>query len=542
MRGLAAAAAIGLAAAAAGPVPAASADEPTRAWAVIDAPDRIALPVPSAGGGPVAPHAGYGFYDGGETFPAPENVRFVIDATGLEGVATIAANHESCTAEGAVVTCVDDGSLHAPWEPFTLTAVPGAGLGAKGTLTYEVTADRATGDTASSEVVVGAPELVVGTLPDRKGLKPGDTVELPLTVRNTGTLPTERIDLRLRGVPGLTFTSRPENCRFMPDDSYDGPGVHCAVEHELAPGGTAVLDEPLEVRVTEKALATWIDYSATAVPAGSPGDPNGTPGTGAPLGMEPAGGGDFEDDGSGTVELLADNHADFAARGGGITRAKGDPGSGTVSFGVVNNGPAAAYRRDRKPLLYVDVTLPEGVTAVGNPVDEEPDEDASGECLVYGDGDGTGRFEPGHRRYLCPQAPTEEPGRGQTYTLEVRIAEGAEKAGNEGTVRLVPGPEGFSADDPDAANDTARITFARTPGEGPEPSPSPSEPAGGADGGKDGNGGPEGGSGSSGGNGAEGPGGSLASTGTSGTVTAAAAAALLAAGGAAVLLAVRRRS
>ncbi|GAA2430843.1 hypothetical protein [Streptomyces macrosporus] len=544
MTGLATAAAIGMVAAAVGPAPAASAqDEPTRSWAVIDAPSRIELPTPSEGGGPVAPYAGYGFHDGGHTFPWPKNVRFVIDAGGLAGVATIKANHEDCTAEGAVVTCVDDGNLHAPWEPFTLTAAPDAEPGARGTLRYEVTADDATGDTAASEVVVGAPKLVVGALPDHAGLEPGDTVELPLTVRNTGTLPTERIDLRLRGVPGLRFASRPENCRFTPEDAYDGPGVHCAVEHALAPGEAATLDRPLTVETTEEAMATWIDYSVSAVPADGEKDPNGTPGTDAPLGLKPATGGDFEEGDSGSVDILVDNHADFAVRGGEIVRAKGDAGRGSLSFGLVNDGPAAAWRKDREPLLYVDVTLPEGVTAVSNVIDEEPDDDASGECLVYVDENRTRRFEPGHRRYLCPEAPTESPGGGQTYRLGVKIAEGAERAGNEGTVRIVPGPGEFSVNDPDPENDTARITFADAPGGGPSASPSPSKPAGGTDGGSDGGGdggsGGDKGAGDTGGTGT--PDGSLASTGAPGTGLIAAVAAALAAGGAAVLLAVRRR-
>ena len=46
-------------------------------------------------------------------------------------------------------------------------------------------------------------------------------------------------------------------------------------------------------------------------------------------------------------------------------RKPGKPGTRrTLTFGVVNEGTASVYRRDGKPVVLVDVTLPKGVTAL----------------------------------------------------------------------------------------------------------------------------------------------------------------------------------
>ncbi|MEK8171996.1 hypothetical protein NKH77_29695 [Streptomyces sp. M19] len=229
--------------------------------------------------------------------------------------------------------------------------------GATGTLTYEVTADRATGDTSSSKILVGSPELAVGKVPDRTGLKPGSRVEVPIVVRNTGDVATERIDLRLTGTHGLTVADKPGNCRFG-EEYDDSPWISCTLKTELGPGETAELNAPFGFTLGKDAMAPWVDFEATAVPAGDPEDPNGDPGTGSPVAFEDASGGDFEKGGESSVTFGAVNHADFAAKGGAIAPDKKDATKGRLSFGLVNHGPGAAYRKDGKPLAYADITLP----------------------------------------------------------------------------------------------------------------------------------------------------------------------------------------
>ncbi|MES4909476.1 MULTISPECIES: hypothetical protein [unclassified Streptomyces] len=539
-------------------VPAAYAeDEPTQPWAEITAPGQIALPSAADGQGAVAPHVSYSFADGGAEFPLPKNAKLVIDASGLEGVAAIKAKNEQCTASGAVVTCLDNGNLHGPWEPFTLTADSDAKPGASGTITYEVTADGATGDKGSSKVVVGSPRLVVGKLPDRDGLKTGATVDLPLAVRNTGDLPAERVDIQLTSVPGVEFTSKPKNCRFS-SEWDESARVYCSIDTAIEPGQSAKLSTPLTVKVTKAALAPWIDYEVQAVPAGSAENPNGTPGTGSPLAFTTTSGGDFETGGKSSVSLRTDNHADFRAVGGAIDPEDDNGTTGGLRFGLTNDGPAAAYRKDGRPILYADITLPEGVTGLTNRIDEEPDQDTTGECLTYVSATETKKFEPGHRRYLCPEASTELPGEGQTYGLGVKIAKDADKNAT-GTVKLVPGPAGFSTHDPNSGNDTAKITFkGASGGAGGSDGPSTGDDdntsgstsgsgsgsaSGSQDGGASGSGGS--GDGATGGDSSDGgsTGGTMALTGAGGiSLMAGGAAAALALGGAAVVVTRRRRA
>ncbi|MFC0601974.1 hypothetical protein [Streptomyces palmae] len=435
--------------------PAAFAEPPTQAYAVINAPAQAYIPA----GGPFAPNVSYSFADEGAEVPLPENAKLVIDASGLKGIATVQANNEQCTASGLVVTCEDNGNLHGPFEPYTVTPEAGAKPGTGGTVKYEVTADKATSDTAETKLTVGSPQVAVGKIQGRDGLKTGDTVSLPISVKNVGNLATERVDVWLNtGAPGLEFTSpKPKNCRFN-DDWDHNTAVYCSFDVALEPGKSATFSTPLRAKVTDQALANWVKYSAKAVSADESRDPNGEVGTDAAITLRPFTGGEFEQGAEGMATYNADNHADFAARGGAIKRDKKDPTTGSVAFGLVNNGPAAAYRHDGKPLVYVDVTLPEGVTATWNRVDEEPDEDATGECLTYVSEGQTKPFEGGHSRYLCPEASTELPGSGQTYSLGVKIAKDAPKDA-KGTVKLVPGPAGLDLRDTNTANDTAAITF-----------------------------------------------------------------------------------
>ncbi|MEK8171995.1 hypothetical protein NKH77_29690 [Streptomyces sp. M19] len=120
----AAGAVIALGAVVGAPSASADDDEPTQPWAEIQAPGQVSVPTAADAPDGVKPQVGYQFYDGGNLFPKPLNVKLTIDASGLDGIAKITSNSDQCTASGAVVTCADDGSLHAPWEPVTLTALP----------------------------------------------------------------------------------------------------------------------------------------------------------------------------------------------------------------------------------------------------------------------------------------------------------------------------------------------------------------------------------------------------------------------------------
>jgi len=500
---------------------------PTQSYASINAPAQIAVP---ASGTAVAPDAGYSFADDGvEGLPLPEHAKFVIDASGLKGIATIKAKNDQCTADGAIVTCLDNGNLHGPFEPFTLTAVPGTKPGDTGTLRYDVTADKATPDTATSKVVIGSPKVQVAALPAKSGLEPGQSVGYPVVLRNTGDLPTEQITVRLTGNAGVTFARKHSNCLYLPGDfNREDADVTCVFKTAIAPGDTVGFSNPLEGSLGKDAFHTWTDISAEAVPASSDTDTGGTPGKGAALTLTPATGSDFAD--SQRVTYDADNAADFLAVGAVLVPGK-KGSTHPLAFGLRNAGPAVVAHPGNKPVAYVDVTLPRGVVAKSVRVDEEPDDQASGDCFTYTGGK-TSPFEPGHRRYLCPDTVSEESGDGQMYRFEVSYEKDLVAGAARGTVTVRPGA-GIVLNDPDQSNDEAEITIG-APSASPSPSTSPSGTAT-----------PSAspsatGSVTSGGSGASGTSGSMASTGA-GFLPWLAAAAAAALGVGAIVFAMSRR-
>lgn len=446
-----------------------AADGPTQSYAVINAPAQIAVP---ATGTAIAPDAGYSFADDGvDGLPLPENAKFVIDASGLKGIATIKAKNDQCTTDGAVVTCLDNGNLHGPFEPFTLSAVAGAKPGDTGTLRYEVTADKATPATETSKVVIGSPKIQVAALPARSGLTPGQSVDYPVVLRNTGDLPTEQITVRLTGSPGVTFAGKHSNCLYLPGDfGRDDADVTCVFKTAIAPGDTVGFSDPLGGSLGKDAFHTWTDITAEALPASSGTDTGGTPGKGAALTLTPATGKDFAD--SHRVTYDADNAADFLAVGAVLTPGK-KGSTHPLAFGLRNAGPAVVAHPDGKPVAYAEVTLPEGVVAKSVRVDEEPDDQASGDCYTYTGGK-TSPFEPGHRRYLCPDTVAEESGDGQMYRFQVGYEKDLAAGAARGTVTVRPG-DGIVLNDPDESNDEAAITVGDA---SPSPSPSPSASGG----------------------------------------------------------------
>ncbi|OON75552.1 hypothetical protein B1H18_22680 [Streptomyces tsukubensis] len=447
--------------------------KPDRPWATIDAEGQSALPAgePGARGKTVPSLAGYSFHDGGDFFPAPRNVVFRIDVSDLKGVAAVKVTNDRCTRNSAVITCPDDGALHAPEHPFGLAAAEGAKAGAHGTITYEVTADRATGDRSTAEVTVGAPELHVGALPSKTGLRPGDAVALPVVLRNTGDLPTERTVVAIEGGPGVAYAKKYRNCQYLSGDYGTLSSVRCVFDDTVRPGASVAFSSPLAGSLTKDAFHSWTEYSAEPVAPGTGTDTGGERGSGPELRLTPTHAGEeFADRRQVTYE--ASNSADFRAVG--ATLKPGARGhKAQLTFGLVNEGPATVADREGLPVASVDVRLPEGVVATDVYVDEEPDFDADGNCRTYVNPTTTKPFEPGHRHYVCPDAPSETNGDGQEFRFTVRydedIAEGA-----SGEVTLLPG--GVALNDPDQSNDTAPLSVG-DPTSSPTPSPSPTPSA-----------------------------------------------------------------
>ncbi|MFD4561398.1 LPXTG cell wall anchor domain-containing protein [Streptomyces sp. NPDC058469] len=449
---------------------------PTQAYATIEADKQLNV-------GPAAQsvHVGWMFYDGGANVPVPTNQTLVIDARDLAGIASVAVDDPRCTAAGQVLTCVDKDDSQQPYVDFTVRADAGAALGATGTLKYTVSAEHGTGATAEAKVVVGVPDLVVGKVPDVTHAKIGSRIELPLQLRNTGDLATDRrIMLRWESLGGLVFDRKFSNCTYGDGDDPVEPGsqasVTCVFTAPVAAGATVELSSPLTATVGEHVLTAVTDYSAELLKPGVQPGGGIYPGTGPELTLVPASGaGDgFESGATGRVSVSADSSADLAATAAVTPRRTA--GEWTLTLNAVNHGPASAYGIGDKAVALVDVVLPKGTVATGNAF-EEGEDTPYGECFLWVSDTRTAPFAAGHRHYVCPVPRGIAAGKSQLFVLWVKPAKDYDDAKGTATVR--PGPAGIPLHDPNAANDSVTFAFD-TSTASPSSSASSPSPASGA--------------------------------------------------------------
>ncbi|WP_262062321.1 hypothetical protein [Streptomyces sp. STR69] len=428
---------------------------PTQAYATINAEAQL-----NVGAAAQSATVSWNFTDDGAQVPLPTNIALVIDARDLAGVASVTVDDPRCTADGQVFTCVNKDVYQQESVDFTLRAATGAALGADGTLKYAVTADHATGATARTKVVVGVPNLVVGKVPDITHAGLGSRIDLPLRLRNTGDLATDRrIMLRWESVGGLVFDRKFSNCKYGDGDDPVEPGsqasVTCIFTAPVAAGATVELSSPLTATVGAHVLTAVTDYSAELLKPGVQPGGGSEQGTGPELTLVPASGaGDgFESGATGRVTVSADSSADLAATAD--VKPGRRTGEWTLGLNAVDHGPASVYGADSKAVALVDVVLPKGTVATGNAF-EEGEDGPYGECLLRVSSTRTAPFEAGHRHYVCPVPHGLAAGKSQQFALWVRTTEGYN--GAKGTATVLPGPAGVPLHDPDAANDS--VTFA----------------------------------------------------------------------------------
>ncbi|MDN3020674.1 hypothetical protein [Streptomyces sp. S.PB5] len=430
---------------------------PTRAHATVEAEKQL-----NVGSAAQAVHAGWMFWDGGAQVPAPENETIVIDARGLSGVASVAVDDPRCEADGRVFTCVNTDSSQQRGVEFTLRADAAATPGASGTITYTVSADHAEGATAKAKVVVGVPELVVADVPDVTGAEPGSRIEIPLRLRNTGDLATDRrIMVSWVSAGGLDFDHKFSNCAYENGDDVGLWGSRASVTcvfpvgpDSVPAGATVELSSPLTATVGERVLTAVTDYSVELLRPGT------TPGGGRERGTGPAltlvraseAGTGFEKAAEGQFLVAADNSADLAAE---VTMERRGKTGWLLDVSALNHGPASAYGIGDKSVAVVDVVLPEGVVAYGTGF--TPEEDSiDGPCVRPGR-DSSDPFEPGHRHYVCTVRVGVPAGERSPFSLRVKVSE--QYDGAKGTATVRPGPAGVPLHDPDATNDSVPFAF-----------------------------------------------------------------------------------
>ncbi|WP_416983712.1 hypothetical protein [Streptomyces sp. T028] len=370
------------------------------------------------------------------------NVRVVVDASGLKGVARLGDNR-MCKAEGPVYTC-EYGDLQngdgESYDPLVLLGVDGVEPGDSGTVTYTATADNAPMITGTTRMAVGGPTLSApGKEEGVSGLAPGKPAQVtPRLANNTRFPAAHGVALQVNVSEGLTLTTRYSNC------FYAGPSptsAWCTFRAVAAPGAAYRTSAPLAYTVTApKTLSGEVTYTWSSAPH-RPAQ-HATRGTGAPLTLvRTAAHRDF-DDSHGRVGVTTTVQADYEPVTGTVRGRVGDTVS--VKLGVRRLGPGSPSG----DVGGFEVVPPEGTTVTSIPFTFE-DTDGKWACDRPG--------KPGGAFVCDLNSDVFWPGSDGTTTVEFRFHVDRRVPGAKGTIRV------HNPFDRTPGNDIAAIPLEASP-------------------------------------------------------------------------------
>lgn len=295
------------------------------------------------------------------------NVRVVVDASGLKGVARL-GDARMCKAEGPVYTCVygdlqnGDGESY---DPLVLLGVDGVEPGDSGTVTYTATADNAPTITGTTRMTIGGPTLSgPGQEKSVSGLAPGKSAQVtPSLADNTRFPATKGVALQVDVSDGFALKTRYSNCSYA-DESPTS--AWCTFGTAVAPGTAYRTSAPMTYTVTDpKALSGEVTYTWSSAPHRPAGHTRR--GTGAPLTLvRTAPHRDFDETG-GRVRVTTTVQADFEPVTGTVRGRVGDTVG--VKLGVRRLGPGIPSG-DRGSF---EVIPPKGTTVTSIPFSVEGD-------------------------------------------------------------------------------------------------------------------------------------------------------------------------
>lgn len=376
----------------------------------------------------------------GNTGPA-RNIKVVVDASGLAGVARVSkGSGNNCTGGGWVWTC-EYGTLDNDGEsmpPFSLHGVDGTEPGDSGTVTYTASADNTASATGTTRMIVGGPTLYgPEKLGKMTGVEPGKPASLTPRFSNPSRFSTQRgIALRITAQGGLVLTARPRNCSYNPTFT----DAWCAFPAKAAPRTVYSTSSPFTFTAVPGELTGTLEYSWSSDPR-RPAELT-VRGTGAPLTLTrtPEGG---IHDGTGTVTVVETTvQADYAADTGTVRGRVGDTVS--VPLGVRGLGPGRpAEERGR-----FEVVPPEGTTVTSIPYTFE-DTDGKWACA---------RPKKPGGAFVCDlDSDVLWPGDDGTTSVVFRFRIDRQVPGAHGTIRT------YNPYDRTPGNDTARIPLEASP-------------------------------------------------------------------------------
>ncbi|MEW1722205.1 hypothetical protein [Streptomyces sp. NPDC093109] len=289
------------------------------------------------------------------------------------------------------------------------------------------------------------PEVALGRLDLIKGIKPGSSFEVPVTLTNTGIEALDKIYLSYSVTRGLSHTELPSNCSLYAVPSHDEePGKSdavCAFDQPLKPGAVYAPERPLTLKATDHALYDRLrvvvrtDFMGSDENASAP-----VRGTGAAVKLVerpddiPATGGRGGWDAADTT-VTADNTADFQVSGAEMKGAVGDTVDLKVTF--TNTGPGWVLRDLGTSATDLLIDLPPGTTVTK----------ANGYCAKKAAGS-----------YTCGTSQSwVDEGGSETYTFKVRMDKKVD--GAKGSAALAGAARPF---DKAPSNDKATITLTVT--------------------------------------------------------------------------------
>ncbi|AZM48160.1 hypothetical protein DMB38_22340 [Streptomyces sp. WAC 06738] len=268
------------------------------------------------------------------------------------------------------------------------------------------------------------PDLAVPEGTPVTGVQPGDVLRVPVKVTNKGDQPAAGVRVAIQASSGLQFVTRYEACTYTPlPRGYEY--ADCFFPDVLAPGATFRLPRPLRMAVAPDAYAERIDTH-----------------------VEP--GGDAEDADTGdnfaTVEVAAENTADFRVRRAELTGAAGQ----TIPLDLVmrNRGPATiANLGSGEPVALIDFRVPPGTSATAVPK----------RCAAMTrDGRPLPDQRTGAPRYWCRTPARVPAGARVVFPFELTVERSLPEAVGRVRVRPADGSVAFPFD-PVPGNDAAKV-------------------------------------------------------------------------------------
>ncbi|MFF1588766.1 hypothetical protein ACFVY0_11765 [Streptomyces sp. NPDC058286] len=456
----------------------------------------------------------------GERVPKEYVLR--LDLSGLEGVADVDA--APCDVVAGLATCrikvTDPDRVPGASVSLTLRAATGSKPGDSGVLRVTGEADGHALKATDAAVEIGGANLVTagGRLPGKSGV--GDTLPIPMSFRNVGSLPASGVLMAFRFTEGSKPAGRFANCEYGEHSSFQEKHyVLCAFDVDVPAGAEFRLPEEAAVEVGSAAFNELVQVSVFPDAPGMReylrgGHPYER-GSGAELKLREAAEGAtaYGNDTNWESTYYVSNSADLSVSGAEISGKVGDVV--VADLGLRNHGPAwLGDVQDPTEFASLHVELPDGVAVVDLPKHCAPGTSGAYYCR------------------LGPLASDAE----LSFPFKLRMEKPLKETRGKVRVRQAE----WSGYDKNASNDSADISFtitagtaspdaSATPGAGTtgdatgEHSPGTASPSAAAPVGD------------------EPDDGGLASTGTGLAMWSAALAALLVAGGIAVRVAARKR-